>query len=215
MGSVTNFISNCSNPNCNNPSNTYNPECYITIHRKMACPDPSYCLNCDNVSSTKVIRNERYIQNFVGVNQSLRINELNSITTSSDYLNLSPNNSGIPRPSSREWSSINNLRNQSDRRIPHGMRFNYVPTRGNSLRSTVTSNRPGAMSSGGKGVDVKHNSYYRYLAKLKGQTISLGSNNGVVNEEPENTYYGTANVNNNKTRRFTLVNTSNCLCNGL
>jgi hypothetical protein len=51
-------------------------------------------------------------------------------------------------------------------------------TRGNSLRSTLTSDRPGAGSPGGRGVDVKHDSYARYLNRkkatnLKTQTINV------------------------------------------
>jgi hypothetical protein len=38
-----------------------------------------------------------------------------------------------------------------------------------STRHTITRNRPGAMSPGGVGVDIKHNSYDRYLNKIKGK----------------------------------------------
>ena len=38
-----------------------------------------------------------------------------------------------------------------------------------STRHTITRNRPGAMSPGGIGVDIKHNSYDRYLNKIKGK----------------------------------------------
>ena len=38
---------------------------------------------------------------------------------------------------------------------------------GSSTRHTQTKLRPGAMTPGGYGVDIKHNSYYRYLGKLK------------------------------------------------
>jgi hypothetical protein len=38
-----------------------------------------------------------------------------------------------------------------------------------STRHTITRNRPGAMSPGGIGVDIKHNSYERYLNKIKGK----------------------------------------------
>jgi len=38
-----------------------------------------------------------------------------------------------------------------------------------STRHTITRHRPGAMSPGGIGVDIKHNSYDRYLNKLKGK----------------------------------------------
>ena len=38
-----------------------------------------------------------------------------------------------------------------------------------STRHTITRLRPGALSPGGLGVDIKHNSYDRYLNKLKGK----------------------------------------------
>jgi hypothetical protein len=38
-----------------------------------------------------------------------------------------------------------------------------------SLRHTQTRLRPGALTPGGYGVDIKHNSYYRYLGRLKGK----------------------------------------------
>lgn len=38
-----------------------------------------------------------------------------------------------------------------------------------STRHTITRDRPGAMSPGGVGVDIKHNSYNRYLNKIKGK----------------------------------------------
>ena len=38
-----------------------------------------------------------------------------------------------------------------------------------STRHSITRNRPGAMSPGGIGVDIKHNSYDRYLNKIKGK----------------------------------------------
>ena len=40
---------------------------------------------------------------------------------------------------------------------------------GNSTRSAITRCRPGALSPGGVGCDIKHNSYDRYLNRLKGR----------------------------------------------
>lgn len=40
-----------------------------------------------------------------------------------------------------------------------------------STRHTITRDRPGAMTPGGVGVDIKHNSYDRYLNKLKGKSV--------------------------------------------
>lgn len=76
--------------------------------------------------------------------------------------------------------NIENLASQaSDRykkaRVP---KTAVVPTRGNSTKRTQTSLRPGALGPGGSGVDVKHNSYARYLAKKRGGVI-LGENTPV------------------------------------
>ena len=210
MSTVTYNVANCDF------SYNDNPLCSLTISRKMACPDPSYCSNCDNISSINLTRNEKRIQNQISVHGSQLIGLRSAFTIAEDFLDLSVNDpvSGISRPSSMNWSSRYNLRNQSDRRVPHGMLFNNIPTRGNSVRSTITSNRPGGMSPGGNGVDVKHNSYARYLGKLKGKTMALGSTNGIAINPPEKTRYGVANTINNKSQRFTLVNTKNCLCDG-
>jgi len=61
----------------------------------------------------------------------------------------------------------------SDRPIP-SVQKTYVPTKGstigsNSTRHTVTGPRPGAQSPGGIGCDIKHNSYDRYLNRIKGK----------------------------------------------
>lgn len=60
---------------------------------------------------------------------------------------------------------------QSDRPYPSNQK--PVTASGSTYHSSSTKHsimrmRPGAMSPGGKGVDIKHNSYDRYLNKLKG-----------------------------------------------
>jgi len=61
-----------------------------------------------------------------------------------------------------------NWNQMSDRKNPHVQKVSN-PSRGNSLKTTITRLRPGALSPGGVGVDIKHNSYDRYLARLKGK----------------------------------------------
>jgi len=60
----------------------------------------------------------------------------------------------------------------SDRPVP-SVQKTYVPTgTNNSLNnrhSSVTSSKPGSQSPGGIGCDIKHNSYDRYLNRLKGK----------------------------------------------
>ena len=63
-----------------------------------------------------------------------------------------------------------NWNQMSDRKEPHiqvvktGSGSGYGAS---STKRTITRNRPGAMSPGGSGVDIKHNSYDRYLNRLK------------------------------------------------
>ena len=64
-----------------------------------------------------------------------------------------------------------NWNQMSDRNMAHIQQY-VVPSRGDSTRSTLTRARPGACSAGGAGVDVKHGSYDRYLARLKGKSCN-------------------------------------------
>jgi len=60
----------------------------------------------------------------------------------------------------------------SDRPVPSIQRV-VVPTGMatslNNRRYSVTSSKPGSQTPGGKGVDIKHNSYDRYLNRIKGK----------------------------------------------
>lgn len=100
-----------------------------------------------------------------------------------------------------------NWNQQSDRAIP-GVVHRNVPSHGNSTRTSITCMRPGSMSApsssipGSKGVDMKHGSYDRYLAKLKGakalRTESYASTQNVVP------------VQGNKSRMFGVAYSNNC-----
>ena len=65
--------------------------------------------------------------------------------------------------------------NQMSDRVEAAVQPSLHPTHGNSLRSTLTSDRPGAGSPGGAGVDIKHNSYARYLNRKKATQIKTQS----------------------------------------
>ena len=64
-----------------------------------------------------------------------------------------------------------NWNQMSDRKERHIQQANASGTNpgGNSTKHTITRLRPGALSPGGAGVDIKHNSYARYLARIKGK----------------------------------------------
>ena len=71
--------------------------------------------------------------------------------------------------------TLNNVcwNQMSDRPIP-SIQKTYVPTKGsaigsNSRKHSITASRPGAQSPGGIGCDIKHNSYDRYLNRIKGK----------------------------------------------
>ena len=90
-----------------------------------------------------------------------------------------------------------NWNQSSDRNIP-SLQKKIVATRGNSLKQTLTSLRPGGSSPGGYGVDIKHGSYDRYLNRKKGKNLR-GSPN--IDIKPK---FG------NKTRTYSLI--SGCEC---
>lgn len=63
-----------------------------------------------------------------------------------------------------------NWNQMSDRANPHiQVVVSGNGLTGNSRKRTITRCRPGALSPGGIGVDIKHNSYDRYLARIKGK----------------------------------------------
>lgn len=70
----------------------------------------------------------------------------------------------------QRFTSTNNW-NQSSDQLVATLQTAYHPTRGNSQKSTLTSSKPGSAAPGGKGVDIKYNSYARYLNRLKGGTL--------------------------------------------
>ena len=113
---------------------------------------------------------------------------LSSITVANSVINFKGNKHNFYSMSSKVWGNKNYLRNQSDRTTPsrsgewitsnirfieHGLKYNIpqyvnVPSHGNSTKTSLTRHRPGSMTPGGQGVDVKHGSYNRYLLKKKG-----------------------------------------------
>ena len=138
---------------------------------------------------------EAQIQNQVRVSESQRLDVMSAFTVSSQRLR---NTSAI---------AFYPYHNLSDRVQAANQKNNNVPTRGNSLRSSITSNRPGSMTPGGSGVDVKHGSYARHLAKIKSKNIHTDG----TRRTPPN-QFGTRlrPAMNNKQYRFNIISLSNC-----
>ena len=183
-----------------------------------SCLNHACYVNCKNARQKTI---EARIQNQVGVSQS----QMNSVRSAFYIREVSGNNVGGTLSggitSSRIWGNSNNLRNQSDRLKIHFPKNYNVPTRGNSTKSSVTANRPGSMCPGGRGVDVKHGSYARYLGKIKANNISQSKmgpfnsqdvNGSVARLEKLNSGIGarTREVVDNKLFRFSIINTTRC-----
>jgi hypothetical protein len=83
--------------------------------------------------------------------------------------NLGPLNA-YKRPTNETYGVCWNQ--MSDRPVPSIQRAT-IPTGSNTSmnrrHTSVTSSRPGCQTPGGAGVDIKHNSYDRYLNRLKGK----------------------------------------------
>ena len=116
----------------------------------------SSCLTCDPSGSYNII-NQKRIWNTVRVPASEYVMNLGSLTVyqqpNASYANVN-------------WNQY------SDRALPGNSlvsNITIVPSRGNSTKSSITRLRPGSLKPGGKGVDIKHGSYDRYLARLKGK----------------------------------------------
>jgi hypothetical protein len=113
---------------------------------------------------------QKAIQNTIGVYESLYLADLASLNV---YSKPSSNafiveQAGTPYivPPGVNWNQM------SDRPIPsvQEVKTSSGSTyRGSSTKHSIMRNRPGSLSPGGIGVDIKHNSYNRYLNRLKGQ----------------------------------------------
>ncbi len=91
--------------------------------------------------------------------------------------------------------------NQSSDQSSASIQSHPLPSRGNSARTTLTSLKPGACMPGGQGVDIKHNSYARYLGRKKGANLRTQP----LAKQAANALIG------NKKRMFGLIaNSENC-----
>ncbi len=140
-------------------------------------PCDSHCSrNCNNNLASNnpasQYQRQKLIQNTVRVSSS---NYTMNLASLSSY------NSPLPTPQIVEQSGSyyvvpkNTYWNQmSDRATPSIQKTVVASGSGyhsSSVKHSITRDRPGAMSPGGLGVDIKHNSYDRYLNKLKGKSV--------------------------------------------
>ena len=118
------------------------------------------CVNGANVAATNAITQKR-IWGQVRTGSAMYTMNLSALTSGAALL---------ANGSSANW-------NQMSDRVLAAVQPPLHPTRGNSLRRTLTSDRPGAGTPSGQGVDVKHDSYTRYLNKKKANTLKTQTQN--------------------------------------
>ena len=123
-----------------------------TICRSFGCNS-----NLTSVDPASQYQRLKIIQNTVRVPASLYTHDLGALTV-------------YQRPL-KEFANVN-WNQMSDRAVRHiqpsivtGGSFYH----GSSTKHSITRCRPGAGCPGGSGVDIKHNSYDRYLNRLKGK----------------------------------------------
>jgi hypothetical protein len=117
-------------------------------NHKENCNKKIMCINLVN----KQIQTNKIIQNKVRIPSSLYTMNLGSL---SSYNNVC-------------WNQM------SDRAIPSIQKATIPTGYNNSLNgkhSSFTSSKPGSQTPGGIGCDIKHNSYIRYLNRLKGKSL--------------------------------------------
>tara|TARA_B100000524_G_scaffold147638_1_gene74512 strand:- start:439 stop:981 length:543 start_codon:yes stop_codon:yes gene_type:complete len=151
------------------------------------------------IANKQIANNVRVSQTDYIMNKA-SINVVNNILTekkligSQDYEWTSkPTNAGDRKL--RQWNQ------SSDRAYPslYKLKKQNIPSRGNSTKTSLIRHRPGASGSSGKGVDLKHNSYHRYLLKKKGLKHLRGEINN--NTHP---YLHKGSVN-NKWKKDTII----------
>lgn len=121
---------------------------------------------CPGTVASKVNYRKRVLEN--PSNQEVQTMKImNRQVRQAESTNLSKN----ALNKSRVHCNCDHWNSQSDQKIASIIVNNNVPSRGDSRRTSLTRHRPGSSSAPGKGVDIKHNSYNRYLLRKKGLIV--------------------------------------------
>jgi len=112
------------------------------------------CNGCKNSVACSADATQRRIQNTVRVSQSEYLENLAGLNV-------------YTRPLAKY--GFVNWNQGSDRAEPGKVIRNVPSHNANSTKTSITRMRPGSCSAAGQGVDIKHGSYARYLARIKGR----------------------------------------------
>ena len=143
------------------------------------------CSNCRNEKTIYSIIQKKTCGNCDGVCNPNALNEITQkriwkqVRVQSSLYAMVKSNINVIGTLDNSQLSTNykvNWNQSSDRNKP-SIQSNIIYSRGSSTARSITRNRPGSCSPGGQGVDIKHNSYDRYLARLKGNVVKINNIN--------------------------------------
>lgn len=147
------------------------------------------CGACKNSVACSADATQRRIQNTVRVSQSEYLENLAGLN-----VYVAP----IAKYGFVNWYQ------GSDRAEPGRVHRNVPSHNANSTKTSITRMRPGSCSAAGQGVDIKHGSYARYLARIKGR--GPYRTQSIPAPVP---------IEGNKTKKYGISNSyreNNCLC---
>jgi hypothetical protein len=184
----------------------------LALDEKVHSNGCRFCTNFSSSSPEVLYQTLKVIQNQVRVPSSLytmNLGALNSYERPEQVYQEIPAAGGsfYLAPPRVNWNQMSDRKQPSVQKVVTSSGSAYG---GNSLRRSLVRMRPGAMSPGGVGVDIKHNSYDRYLNRLKGKAPLrrgvVGPGFGLpIPFNPAFPVYG------GKTVKTNLVNGCNCL----
>lgn len=134
------------------------------------------CRGCyKNISSDDpaiINQKQKIIQKVVRTNSSLYTMNIAGLNVyqepSQKYQVVEQAGANYIIPPGLNWNQMSDRSRPSHQIVKTGSGSTYGSS---SLRGSKVRNRPGAMSPGGSGVDIKHNSYERYLNRIKGKGL--------------------------------------------
>ena len=137
-----------------------------TINVNKSCRGCSKNMSSDDPAI--INQRQKIIQKVVRINSSLYTMNIAGLNV---YQSPSKNSQIVEQagvnyliPPGLNWNQMSDRSRPAQQNVKTGSGSTYGSS---SLRGTKVCNRPGAMSPGGIGVDIKHNSYDRYLNRLK------------------------------------------------
>ena len=150
------------------------PSCQNTVTICVDNTPKDRCQGCNNNLSANnpasQYQRQKIIQKTVRVPSSLYTMNLAALNVyekpSKMYTTMNINGTILAVPPGANWNQMSDRRQQHVQQVKSGSGSTYGAS---STRRTITRLRPGALSPGGAGVDIKHNSYERYLNRIKGK----------------------------------------------